>query len=246
MGKGRRGKKNKAKMGAEKSPAIGKVQPPASDRQKSPSKKKIRHESVTMKGRAQSYAPRADEDVAKARVAAGGGASIGGRLGKSSGLTSLQERMRAKLEGGKFRMLNEQLYTTTGREAFESFSKDPKLFDIYHRGFREQVEKWPQNPLDLIISWLALKYPKAVVADFGCGDAQLAEKASRHGATIHSFDLVSVNDRVTACDMSNVPLGDASVDVAVFCLSLMGTNLADYLREARRILKPGAILKVRC
>lgn len=36
-----------------------------------------------------------------------------------------------------------------------------------------------------------------------------------------------------------VPLEDASVDVAVFCLSLMGTNIRDFLEEANRVLKPG-------
>lgn len=36
-----------------------------------------------------------------------------------------------------------------------------------------------------------------------------------------------------------VPLRDASVDIAVFCLSLMGTNLADFLAEANRVLKMG-------
>ena len=36
-----------------------------------------------------------------------------------------------------------------------------------------------------------------------------------------------------------VPLSGGTVDVAVFCLSLMGTNLTDYLKEARRVLKKG-------
>ena len=45
--------------------------------------------------------------------------------------------------------------------------------------------------------------------------------------------------------MAHVPLPDNSVDVAVFCLSLMGTNLADYIREARRVLKPATgVMKV--
>lgn len=57
--------------------------------------------------------------------------------------------------------------------------------------------------------------------------------------TVHSFDLVAIDDTVVACDMANVPLGDASVDVAVFCLSLMGTNLQDYILEANRVLKIG-------
>ncbi len=36
-----------------------------------------------------------------------------------------------------------------------------------------------------------------------------------------------------------MPLASASVDVAVFCLSLMGTNMTDFLMEAHRVLKPG-------
>jgi ribosomal RNA-processing protein 8 len=44
--------------------------------------------------------------------------------------------------------------------------------------------------------------------------------------------------------MANVPLKSKTVDVAVFCLSLMGTNLADFLREAHRALKDVGILKI--
>ena len=97
---------------------------------------------------------------------------------------------------------------------------------------------------DDIITWLNNQHPKAVVADFGCGDAMLALRVHKK-IKVHSFDLVSVNERVTACDMAHVPLDDHSVDVAVFCLSLMGTNLADYIREARRVLKPASgVMKV--
>lgn len=75
-----------------------------------------------------------------------------------------------------------------------------------------------------------------VIADFGCGEAKLAASVAQK---VHSFDLVASNDTVTACDMSKVPLSNASVDVVVFCLSLMGTNLRDYLLEANRVLKLG-------
>ncbi|CAM9245074.1 unnamed protein product [Choristocarpus tenellus] len=44
--------------------------------------------------------------------------------------------------------------------------------------------------------------------------------------------------------MAHVPLRDGCVKVAVFCLSLMGTNLADFLREAHRVLQPGGVMKV--
>ena len=39
------------------------------------------------------------------------------------------------------------------------------------------------------------------------------------------FNLVSNVAGVISCDMSSVPLPDESVDVVVFCLSLMGTNI---------------------
>ncbi len=32
-------------------------------------------------------------------------------------------------------------------------------------------------------------------------------------------------------DMSNIPLESGSVDVVVYCLSLMGTNVGDFLKE---------------
>jgi ribosomal RNA-processing protein 8 len=55
------------------------------------------------------------------------------KQGGVSGLSVMQEQMKRRLEGGKFRMLNEQLYTTTGVEAFEEFQKEPELFDIVRR-----------------------------------------------------------------------------------------------------------------
>ena len=44
--------------------------------------------------------------------------------------------------------------------------------------------------------------------------------------------------------MLQVPLAAASVDVAVFCLSLMGTSFEAYLREAQRVLVPGGRLVI--
>lgn len=109
------------------------------------------------------------------------------------------------------------------------------------------------------------------VADFGCGDAMLGKKlldyqkknstkgdegAANNGKihnektgplpfSVHSFDLVSNgNPLITPCDMSNVPLKDGSIDVGIFSLALMGTNIADFIREAHRVLTPAGILKI--
>lgn len=138
-------------------------------------------------------------------------------------------------------MINEELYTTRGIDAFEAFQKDPSQFEVYHVGFREQASYWPYNPLDGIIEWIKTSQKKAVIADMGCGDARLAASVPN---TVHSFDLVSNNPRVVACDIANVPLKNNSVDIVVFCLALMGTNIADFIREAHRILKPTGSIRI--
>ncbi|KAF9315070.1 25S rRNA (adenine645-N1)-methyltransferase [Podila horticola] len=157
-------------------------------------------------------------------------------------LTKLQEQMKKTLAGGKFRFLNEQLYTTTGEEAFSLFQSKPELFDEYHEGFRSQVESWPQNPVDIFISELRPMAKDTVIADLGCGDAQISAELPKHN--VLSFDLVAKNERVTACDIAHLPLADNSVDVAIFCLSLMGTDFLKFLKEAYRVLKPNGQLKI--
>mmetsp|Transcript_8447 Transcript_8447/g.11074 ORF Transcript_8447/g.11074 Transcript_8447/m.11074 type:complete len:375 (+) Transcript_8447:23-1147(+) len=156
-------------------------------------------------------------------------------------LSTLQQKMRAKLDGARFRMINEELYTRPSTDSFSNFQNDPSLFDVYHTGFREQVEKWPVNPLDVIINWVSKKQCNKIIVDFGCGEARLAQSVPNK---VHSFDLVAANEYITACDMANVPLKDGTADVAIFCLALMGSNLADFIREAHRVLKKGGIMKI--
>ena len=80
----------------------------------------------------------------------------------------------------------------------------PELFQAYHDGFRVQSQIWKVNPVDLAIKWLKQKPKGRSVADFGCGDAKIAQAlGNRH--TVHSFDLCAHNKWVTACNMANVP-----------------------------------------
>ncbi|XP_059187250.1 ribosomal RNA-processing protein 8 [Centropristis striata] len=155
--------------------------------------------------------------------------------------SSLRSRMEQRLESARFRYINEVLYSTTSGEANRMFKQDPDSFGIYHRGYTAQVQRWPTNPVDAIISYIQQKPASLVVADFGCGDCKIARSVKNK---VHSFDLAAACELVTVCDMANVPLRDRSVDIAVFCLSLMGTNLADFLAEANRVLKNGGILKI--
>lgn len=148
---------------------------------------------------------------------------------------NLLEKLRLRLSGGHFRMLNEKLYTCSGNEAFQLFKKEPNLFNVYHAGYQEQMSRWPEQPLNIIIKWLKSRKSSLVVADFGCGNASLAKTIQNK---VFSIDLVSTEPSVIACDMSKTPLDSKSVDVAVFCLSLMGVDYPSYLKEANRVLKP--------
>eukprot|EP00466_Bigelowiella_natans_P016209 jgi/Bigna1/48775/estExt_Genewise1.C_310141 len=156
---------------------------------------------------------------------------------ESSGLLA---NMRKRLKGAQFRWLNEKLYTCAGGEAFEYFQENPKMFEKYHEGFSRQADSWSRNPLDEMIAILKRKR-QWVVGDFGCGEARLAQSVPNK---VYSFDLVAINEHVVACNMANVPLEDGKLDAAVFCLSLMGTNLSDFIREARRCLRSNGTLLV--
>lgn len=194
----------------------------------------------------------------------------------SKNLTPLQKKMMAKLSGSRFRWINEQLYTTTSDKALELVREQPALFDEYHSGFRSQVQLWPENPVDVLVDQIktrsekpvnapgglpGLANKKVVIADMGCGEAQLAldvqnfvkqhnakkqkqAKGKKFGAPknldieVHSFDLKKANDRITVADIKNVPLEDESCTVVIFCLALMGTNFLDFIKEAYRILAP--------
>ncbi|KAF2774562.1 hypothetical protein EJ03DRAFT_263619 [Teratosphaeria nubilosa] len=165
-------------------------------------------------------------------------------------LTPMQSAMRQKLISARFRHLNETLYTAPSVQALELFDQSPEMFEDYHAGFRQQVTTWPENPVDNFIATIRsrgkVKPPKThgttIIADLGCGDARISQTLkdsndiSSLNLKIHSFDLHSPSPLVTKADISNIPLPDGSVDVAIFCLALMGTNWTSFIEEAYRIL----------
>ncbi|KAK1748606.1 putative methyltransferase [Skeletonema marinoi] len=183
-------------------------------------------------------------------------------LPKPSMMSTLQKAFLERLTSSRFRELNEDLYTKPSQDSFKQFTERPELFDQYHVGFQDcdYVEKGGSRS-----KGNKGKRENVVVADFGCGDAKLAEsdgqltnqpsKKMKKGKQsddksscpfdVYSFDLVSGgNPLVTPADMSNVPLSDESIDVAVYCLALMGTNVADFVRESWRVLKFNGVLRV--
>lgn len=65
---------------------------------------------------------------------------------------SLVDKLRRKLDGSQFRCLNEELYTSDSKDAFNMIQGNTGLFDVYHKGFKAQVQRWPTNPVHLIIN----------------------------------------------------------------------------------------------
>nr|XP_040573691.1 ribosomal RNA-processing protein 8-like [Lepeophtheirus salmonis] len=123
------------------------------------------------------------------------------------------------------------------------FRQDPEAFQIDHEGYDNQIDKWPIDPLDCIFSSIMRKSESTVVVDMVYGEAILVRLLPSQ-YRVPSFDFIALNTHVTPCDMSKTPLVSSSVDIVVFCFSLMGTNLKDYLKEANRILKLNGTLKI--
>lgn len=75
------------------------------------------------------------------------------------------------------------------------------------QGFQQQTAKWPVQPVEVAVRYLHGHGKNTIVADFGCGDAQLAAQARQK---VHSLDLVSTTPGVIACNMAHTPLGEAA------------------------------------
>jgi len=135
---------------------------------------------------------------------------------------------------GDFSKMNNRWYASDSTKTHDRLANNPEEWAHYHTLYRQLRETWPVVPFKEEINWL-LARDGYVVGDFGCGEAFIAAEAGRQH-TVHSFDHVAIDKRVIACDIAHVPLEDESLDVAIFCLSLMGSNFTEYVREAHRCL----------
>lgn len=71
--------------------------------------------------------------------------------GKKPPTVSLRTKMMEKLKAARFRFLNEQIYKINSKETQKIFNTDPDAYRVYHEGYRNQVKKWPVNPVNVII-----------------------------------------------------------------------------------------------
>jgi len=76
------------------------------------------------------------------------------------------------------------------------------------------------------------------VVDLGCGDQNIREAFENRGASYRGIDINECN-----LEIENFPLETESIDIAV-CLALIEhiNDPGHFLKETKRILKPGGVL----
>ncbi|SPJ10300.1 rRNA processing and telomere maintaining methyltransferase, putative [Plasmodium sp. DRC-Itaito] len=140
-----------------------------------------------------------------------------------------------------FRYINEYMYTNNSAVVQNKLNQTKNIFNIYHQGYKNQKNKWPNNPVSIIIKHLKKYFNKNnKIADLGCGEAEIARTLD--GWHVNSFDLIQYNHYVTPCNITQLPLNNNSYDCFVLSLSLMNTDWPKIIFESVRCLKKGATL----
>jgi Hypothetical methyltransferase len=159
----------------------------------------------------------------------------------------LSERQR-QINISEFSRLNNIFNNSKSDTIHKKIQQEPQFLVDYLRKQDEVRRQWDFDPLDVIASKIrGLEYPahlikELVIGDFGCGRAKLSELLKEN--KMYNFDHHNiVNNKIIVCDMKSVPLKkDGQLDVAVFCLSLMGENWPEYIEEAKRCLTQYGLL----
>lgn len=142
------------------------------------------------------------------------------------------EYLRASL--GDFSEMNKSWSTARSENTYKRLKNNEEEWYHYHDMYKKRREVWNEIPY-LEIAKKIKERPEWIVADMGCGENLLSKEVSNK---VHAFDYVAIDNDVTACDMSSIPLADQEINAVVFCLSLMGSNYLDYIKEAFRVTKP--------
>ena len=145
------------------------------------------------------------------------------------------EIQRRKRKFGDFENINKKIIKSKSDTNFETFKENQEMWYAYHSGLNETKKTWSYDPNE---EWIAKieKIPKSRrIGDFGCGLGIIGREFGRK--RVKSFDLHSDDEKlITACNMKSVPLKNNSIDIAIYNLSLMGTDWNEFLQEANRVL----------
>ena len=152
------------------------------------------------------------------------------------------ENERQRRINSELSEFNRRGKTTHSVTMHKEFSDNPDSWFRYHALRNERMKDWNEIPYEYIAT--KIKNRNHIVADFGCGENKM--KSCIPNNKVYSFDHVACDDFVVACDIKDVGkyLDNESIDVAVFSLSLWGTNYKDYVKEAYRVLSYGGQIHI--
>jgi ribosomal RNA-processing protein 8 len=157
-----------------------------------------------------------------------------------------ERRQRNKSE---LSVLHQRYKTMTSSNLHNAFKEDVELWHNYHKIAEENEKSFPDEgiPRNCIIQELDKIKTKRrkLIVDMGCGKAQIAEHFKRDNRfEFINYDHIAINDNVTECDISNVPLEDDSVEICILSLAMWGSNCREYIMEANRMLESNGKLYI--
>ena len=160
--------------------------------------------------------------------------------------TTEQKRERIKTE---ISVLHQKYKTLKSENLHKLFNEQPELWHNYHKIAEENEQSFPEHeiPRNRIITELnkiKTKRTKLVV-DMGCGKGQISQHF--HNDTRFQFinyDHISSNETIRSCDISDIPLGEDTVEICILSLAMWGSNCKKYVVEANRILESGGKLYI--
>jgi superfamily II DNA or RNA helicase len=154
--------------------------------------------------------------------------------------------LRSQSEIGK---LHRTYHRIKSEKLHQKFKDDPQLWEDYHETRKQnfasyEKESIPTNRIIKELKKIKTKRHKVVV-DMGCGKADIAhyfKKKKDNRFLFYNYDHQSGGDEmIKEVDISELPLEDASVEIAIMSLALWGTkeDKLQYIREAYRVLESG-------
>jgi len=151
------------------------------------------------------------------------------------------EEQKRKRINSEYQELTKKMSTQKSTTTNTMFKEEPNLWHQYHdsRDFSfKGYDKQEEIPVNKIINYLSDKSNiKLKIADLGCGRNLIKQHFKANNKfKITGYDYVSFNESV-ACDITNLPDEDESLDVCIFSQSLMGSNWKEYINEAVRVLR---------
>ena len=165
---------------------------------------------------------------------------------KEKSETQTQQKARVKSE---ISILHQKYKTMNSQTLHKHFKENPQDWIEYHKIAKENDKTFPidEIPRNKVIKYLEnLKGGKPkVVVDLGCGFAEINQHfKDNERFKFTNFDHYSANEFVTVKDIKNTGLPDYSVDIAIGCMSMWGSNCNDYIDEVHRILEYGGTLLI--